>query len=323
VGFGPGTFPAEFVRHRLDAEIAAKRRLTTPLTTSSYGEAHNDYLQPFAEEGVPAALALLGAAALVVAATARRAARSAGAERTEAALLLGLLTAGATAALTWFPFQRPITALPLLFALGRAWRLGAGDDDGGGGGGEEASAPASALPVVLALAVALGLLYRPEIARYGAERRLRSATDGLRFLLTHPAEVPDPPRALESIALLAGDAVPALPGDPRPLLVQGSARLVRGEAARAIEAYRSALALGERAELDLNLGRAYERLGREEDARAAYLRAAWVSPALIPAMMPDVQGSVATEVARREAALAKGELKEPPPLPAISGPPGP
>ena len=44
---------------------------------------------------------------------------------------------------------------------------------------------------------------------------------------------------------------------------------VRGEAARAIEAYRSALALGERAELDLNLGRAYERLGREEDARAA------------------------------------------------------
>jgi O-antigen ligase len=122
VGYGPGTFGAEFVRHRLDAEIAARRRLTTPLATATYGEAHDDYLQPFAEEGAPAAVALIAAAGLVVAATARRAAKARGPDRTNAVLLLGFLAAGGTAALTWFPLQRPITALPLLFALGLAWR---------------------------------------------------------------------------------------------------------------------------------------------------------------------------------------------------------
>jgi O-antigen ligase len=130
-GWGPGTFGAEFVHHRLDAEIAVRRRLTTPLATSTYGEAHDDYLQPFAEEGAPAAIAMIVAAALVVAATARRAASlpAASPGRTEAVLLLGFLAAGATAALTWFPLQRPITALPLLLALGRAWRFGLGGAD--------------------------------------------------------------------------------------------------------------------------------------------------------------------------------------------------
>ena len=124
LGWGPGTFGAEFVRHRLDAEIAAHRRLTTPMTASTYGEAHCDYLQPFAEEGTPVALALLAAVGLVLAGLVQAAARTRGTVRIEAILLLGFLAAGATAALTWFPLQRPITALPLLLAAGRAWRIG-------------------------------------------------------------------------------------------------------------------------------------------------------------------------------------------------------
>ena len=36
---------------------------------------------------------------------------------------MGLLAAGAAAALTWFPLQRPISAAPLLLAAGRSWRL--------------------------------------------------------------------------------------------------------------------------------------------------------------------------------------------------------
>ena len=123
LGYGPGTFGAEFVSHRLEADLASRRRLINPLTTSTYGEAHCDYLQPFAEAGIPAGLALLAAKALLLAGLVRRMGRTSGPARTEAVLLLAVLAAGATAALTWFPFQRPITAIVLLFAAGRAWRL--------------------------------------------------------------------------------------------------------------------------------------------------------------------------------------------------------
>lgn len=166
------------------------------------------------------------------------------------------------------------------------------------------------------LAVILAGLVWPERARYRADRDLRAATDALRFVLTHPTELSDPPAALENIARVAAAAGPPLPGDPRPPVLEGSARLVRGEAARALEAYRRALSYGERAETDLNLARAYERLGREAEARAAYLRAAWVSPALLTAMLPDVAAPTATELDRLEKELRAGRLTAPPPLPA-------
>ena len=60
-GFGPGTFGAEFTAHRLDAELRHERRFTIPVLTSSFGEAHSEYLQAAAEAGIPAALAVVGA----------------------------------------------------------------------------------------------------------------------------------------------------------------------------------------------------------------------------------------------------------------------
>ena len=125
-GFGPGTYGAELVPHRLRSEIQTRRRLANPLATSAYGEAHCDYLQVFAEAGIPAGLALLGAVALVfrgLLAASRRMPRRA--DRGEAVLLLAFLGAGAVAALTWFPLQRPLSAVPLLLAAGRAWRISA------------------------------------------------------------------------------------------------------------------------------------------------------------------------------------------------------
>lgn len=119
LGWGPGTFGAEFVPHRLKAEILDRRRYVNPLVTSSYAEAHSDYLQPFAEAGLPAALMALGAAALLFRGLSGPAVRG----DPEAIFLFGVLTAGAAAALTWFPLQRPITAVPLLLAAGRAWRV--------------------------------------------------------------------------------------------------------------------------------------------------------------------------------------------------------
>jgi O-antigen ligase len=122
VGWGPGTYAAEFTPHRLEAEIRARRRYVNPLLTSSYSEAHCDYLQAFAETGVPGGLAVLVAVGALFAAVGRRAVK-AGPNRTEAAILTGLLAAGAAAALTWFPLQRPISAAPLLLAAGRSWRI--------------------------------------------------------------------------------------------------------------------------------------------------------------------------------------------------------
>ena len=107
LGFGPGTFEAEFVSHRLAADIVHRRRLVNPLVTSTYSEAHCDYLQPFAEEGIAAGLAVVLAAALLIAGAARSARSSDGPRGAERLVLFALLAAGATAALTWFPMQRP------------------------------------------------------------------------------------------------------------------------------------------------------------------------------------------------------------------------
>jgi len=122
-GWGPGAYGAEFVPHRLEAEIRARKRYLNPLVTSSYAEAHNDYLQALAEGGAVAGAAAAGAALLLLAALARTVKRSEGLRRAEALALLALLLAGAAAALTWFPLQRPITAVPLLLAAGRAWKI--------------------------------------------------------------------------------------------------------------------------------------------------------------------------------------------------------
>jgi O-antigen ligase len=123
LGFGPGTFAAEFVPHRLAAEVRLRRRFVNPLVTSSYGEAHSEPLQALAEGGL-AGLAAIGAFCALLAAL-WRPARSDGPAGVEAAILLAILAAGGIAALTWFPFQRPISSLPLLLAAGRGWRLAA------------------------------------------------------------------------------------------------------------------------------------------------------------------------------------------------------
>ncbi len=125
-GWGPGTYATEFVPHRLKAEIRTRRRYVNPLLTSSYSEAHCDYLQAFAETGIPGGLAAIVAFGALATALARRIA-TLPALRPEGAILLGILAAGAAAALTWFPLQRPISAAPLLLAAGRSWRLAAGN----------------------------------------------------------------------------------------------------------------------------------------------------------------------------------------------------
>jgi len=122
LGFGPGTFEAEFVPHRLQAEIRARRRFVNPLVTSSYGEAHSEPLQALAEGGL-AGVAAIAAGLILIGRLAKTA--GTGGASPEASLVLALVVAGAVACLTWFPLQRPATSVPLLLAAGRGWRMAA------------------------------------------------------------------------------------------------------------------------------------------------------------------------------------------------------
>ena len=167
----------------------------------------------------------------------------------------------------------------------------------------------------LLLAAVFAWAFAPELPRYGAERRLRPATDALRYVVTHPGEISDPAGALERIEQIALSAAPGLPGDSRPWILAGSSHLAAGNPDQALDRYRTALGLGERAEIDLNLGRAYETRGESEKAMAAYLRAVWIAPALLPALLPDVQASIHSEYIRLAGELRSGRLQAPPPLP--------
>jgi tetratricopeptide (TPR) repeat protein len=160
----------------------------------------------------------------------------------------------------------------------------------------------------------LALLW-PEFPRYGAERELRKGTDELRKALatSRPTEQARP--ALDRAAGFAVAAARGLPGDPRPRVLAGSAKLVAGRPLEALDFYRDALATGERAEIDLNVGRAHALAGERPEAQAALLRALWISPALSAAIPDPLAGRLIQEVARLENELRAGLLKEPPPLP--------
>ena len=167
----------------------------------------------------------------------------------------------------------------------------------------------------LLLAGAVAWALAPELPRYRAERILHSASDALRYLITHPAEVADPRGALDRIEQAALSAAAGLPADSRPWILAGSSRLVASNADGALELYRTALGLGERAEIDLNMGRAWETRGDPQKAMASWLRAVWIAPALFPALLPDVQASLRTEYDRLVGELRDGRLTAPPPPP--------
>lgn len=123
-GYGPGSYANESQVQRFAAEIALRRRLPPPPPATTFVQAHQEYLQIAAEAGLPVLAAVLAALGGLFSGLLRLA-RSASATPagSEAPLLLGVITAGAVAALAWFPLQIPFTAVVLLLACGRAWRL--------------------------------------------------------------------------------------------------------------------------------------------------------------------------------------------------------
>ena len=120
VGYGPGTYASEAQTHRLAAEMRMHERLRPPPNASAFVYAHQEYLQLAAEAGIPTALAFIGAFGVLLGGL-LRAVRSPG--PVEPLALFCVLVAGAVSALAWFPLQIPFTAIVLLMAAGRAFRL--------------------------------------------------------------------------------------------------------------------------------------------------------------------------------------------------------
>jgi tetratricopeptide (TPR) repeat protein len=165
------------------------------------------------------------------------------------------------------------------------------------------------------LLAALAVLAGPEIPRYEAERRVGYATAAFRTLLDRAGD-PETARNLAAVGEVALRTTGQLPGDPRPWVLAGSSCLVTSRPERALEYYREAFATGERAEIDLNLGRAYAMARRQDSARAAYLRAGWISPEILASLPADARDPALAEIGRLAEELRQGRLAAPPPLPS-------
>jgi hypothetical protein len=155
----------------------------------------------------------------------------------------------------------------------------------------------------------------PEVSRYAAERSLRRATAAVGLIAARPLAASGAAASLEQAAVAAAGAAGPLPGDWRPLQVAAAARLLAGQPEAALEHYRAALALGERPEVDVNMARALAALGRHEAARAALLRAAWISPAMLAVLPASSRPILAAALERLEGDLRAGRLPAPPPAP--------
>ena len=164
----------------------------------------------------------------------------------------------------------------------------------------------------LAVAAVVAVLLQPEISRYRAERRLGAANAAFEYILDRPTAIPDTPAILDRITAAAISAADDLPGDSRAWVLAGSCQLVNRQADRALEYYREGLAAGERAEIHLNVGRAHALLDEPDYADASFLRAVWISPALLKAVPKEFAARVETELKGLEADLAGGRLSAPP-----------
>ncbi len=163
-----------------------------------------------------------------------------------------------------------------------------------------------------ALGIALAALASPEILRYAAERRLARANGAFDYVLNRPAEVDNAIGVLEAVTEASVTAAAVLPGDSRAWVLAGSSQLVARNAERALGCYREALASGERAEIHLNFGRAAALSGQRSVADTAFVRAVWISPALLRAVPQGFAEHAAAELVRLEAELTAGRLTAPP-----------
>jgi tetratricopeptide (TPR) repeat protein len=126
------------------------------------------------------------------------------------------------------------------------------------------------------LAVVIIILVLPEIPRYAGERRLRMIEATMAAIVTRAR---DPQPYLRRLSEDA-EATRTYPGDWRPLVAAGRASYLAGDYAQSAVLFERASALGERPEIDVNLGLALLRRGETRRAEELFARAVALSPKL-------------------------------------------
>ena len=151
----------------------------------------------------------------------------------------------------------------------------------------------------------LVLLVVPELPRFAAERRLRRITDATTVFATDPRMAGVRSQALRRI-LDDALTLETYPGDWRVPLAAANAASLAGDRDSAIASLHRALTCGERAEIDANLG-----LVLDDPARSGQLleRAAWLAPALVPALEARSGLPLSRRIAQLESQLAAGRLR--------------
>ncbi len=297
---GPGAFENVFVPARIRAEERYGRRL---LHTSGYAHFENAHSEPLtlaAEDGVPAALLGVFAAAALAAGLLRCVRAPPSGSRPEgpaADALLALLMAFLVLSLAGFPLRLAVVLGPFAFSLGLAFRRLASPAEGG-----EARGPSPRRAVLLG-AVALvtlalaGVRFAAVSLQADGELRLQASPvwqGAARSDLIASARH----RLRQSLALR--------PASPTAWLALGSTYRLEGEWEPAFLAYVRSLSLEERAETDFNLGLVVLNGTSPEKGAAFFARALWILPRLAESLPPEIDAAtLARSVGEAERALPR------------------
>ena len=293
LGAGPGAFSNRFVPARLAAEERTGKRLVHRSGSAHFDNAHSEPVTLAAEVGVPAACAACVAVLALFSSLFSRRGEQASSSQPSADALLAALFGVAVLALGDFPLRIAVAAGPAAFLAGLTFRRAPREP---------------ALRAARAAVGAAGLL----LAALAAVRSFATLEQAEgENLLRDAASAPEEAASERAERLSAADArlARALTLRPRSataLLAWGSVQSLEGESGRAYALYARSVALEERAEGDLNLGRAAAALGRREEARALFARCVWIQPRLLEALPLEERNAAAATVGRAEGRLAAG-----------------
>ena len=303
LGAGPGAFSNRFVPARLAAEEHTGRRLVHRSGSAHFDNAHSDPVTLAAEAGVPAACAACVAALALFSGLFSRRREEAPPPSPSADALLASLLGVAFLALGDFPLRIAVASGPVAFLAGLALRrIDPGTESPRTRGARTAVGAGALLLVALAVVRSFATLEQAD-----GESFLRDAASA-------PEEAaPERAELLSAADAHLGRAVTLHPRAATAVLAWGSVQSLKGERERAYALYARSVGLEERAESDLNLGRAAAALGRVEEARALFARSVWIQPRLLDALPPEERGAAAAAVKKAEKDLGHGGSV--PPLP--------
>ena len=306
LGAGPGAFSNRFVPSRLAAEERTRRHLVHRSGSAHFDNAHSEPVTLGAETGVPAALASMTAAcALFVGLLARRKLAPKAPDGNSIDALFATLLAVALLSLADFPLRIAVASGPAAFLAGVALRRIGGDQerpDVPARGGRALFATLAFFLVALAAVRSLATFAQAE-----GETLLREAASAPEEVVSQKAEL------LSAANARLARTVALRPRSATALLAWGSVQSLRGERRLSYALYARSVRLEERAEGDLNLGRAAVALGRGQEARALFVRSVWIQPRLLDALPPGERDAVAAAVTSAEEGLTHGGRVPPAP----------